>query len=146
MHALTWFGAAITAEMRDPMIKFATRDLFLCMTLIACGVGVVVFVFRADTGELGPTLFIPSGAFMGAGIGATFHKKFHGAIVGGVIGFVCMALFNVALSRSFALEYLHDPMAKAPSAILTQNAVRGGDGALLHTGLARVELADCARA
>ena len=61
-----------------PRFQFTLRDLFLATTLIAVGVGGVVWSVRKEHGLLDPLAgitVIASAAMIGAGIGTPFQRK-----------------------------------------------------------------------
>ena len=65
-----------------PRFQFTLRDLFLTTTLIAVGVGGLVWFFKNPSYGMDyvPVAFVSVG-IIGAGIGTPFHRKLLGAAI-----------------------------------------------------------------
>lgn len=81
------------------MPRFRVNDLLIATTLVATGLGMLVFVATSRLGEEYPSYLRPGGAYfvlgalglIGAGLGTPFHRPFIGALV--VMVFSIIAIF-----------------------------------------------------
>jgi hypothetical protein len=79
------------------MVRFSPRTLFLSVTLIAIGVGLIAYALHRESpppetlyGVLKLAALVTSGAFIGAGVGAPLGRTGRGAAIGPL---VVVALF-----------------------------------------------------
>jgi hypothetical protein len=84
------------------MPQFSLKRLFVSVTLIAVGVGMITFLFseRAPTVNwIGQTIWLLAGAFIGAGALSLWHSKW-GTAIGALLGLGIQLLLLAGMTEA----------------------------------------------
>jgi hypothetical protein len=71
--------------------RYTTKEIFVCVALLAAGMGILAFLFGSSPGQVHVheplrgwkfALWLASGSFVGAGLLLPFKRPFLGALLG----------------------------------------------------------------
>ena len=82
------------------MPRFSIKDLMLAITLVACGFGMVVVLYKWPLGDLSAiAIWLGACALIGAGLLAPVHKKRPGAVIGAALAMIVVVVLIVLISH-----------------------------------------------